>query len=76
LIQKNENLSPDIKPSLYPADKNLPVDHFSLAGTQMPLYTYLLSLCSRSFKKAWSIQRNVAGFKKNFPLSSLGRERV
>jgi len=76
LNHKSENLSPHIKPSIHPPDKNLPVDHFSLAGAKVPLYTYLLSLCSRGIKKAWCDQRNVAGDKKNFKVSSMGWQRV
>lgn len=30
--------------SFLTADKNLPVDHFSLVRSQMPLYTYLFTL--------------------------------
>jgi hypothetical protein len=40
-------------------DKNLPVDHLTLAGTQMPVYPYLFALCSRSIEEAWNIQRDV-----------------
>jgi len=76
LTPKSETLSPHIKLSFHPPDKDLPVDHFSLAGAKVPLYTYLLSLCSRGIKKTWSDQRNVAGDKKNFKVSSMGWQRV
>jgi hypothetical protein len=52
------------------------MDHFAIAWTEVPFYSYLFALCSRSIEEAWIIQRDVAGDKKNCALSSLGWKRV
>ena len=50
--------------------------YFSMDGSEMQVHSYLFSLCNRSFKKTWVVQRSLACHKKNFPVSSLGRSWI
>jgi hypothetical protein len=49
------------------------MDHFSVVGTKVQIYSYLLTIRIGSVKEIWTVQRDVVGDKKNFPMSSLGR---
>jgi hypothetical protein len=74
--RQSENIPAHIKPSVYTADKDIPAHYFAMAGSQMSLHTHLLTLCGRSIEKTWSAKRNVAGYKKNFKMPSMGRQRL
>jgi len=52
------------------------MDHFSVVGTKVQIYSYLLSVRIGSIKEIWTFQRHVVSDKKNFPMPSVGRTRL
>ncbi len=58
---------------VYFADKDLSVCDLSSHWSEMPIYTYLLTVFSTGVAKTWIVQRRLAGYKENQQLQTRWR---
>ena len=50
--------------------------HLAAAGTFVPLYAHMFTICRRSTQEAWTLQGLVPGSLAHFEMQPLGRFRV